>query len=246
MKKWILRLLVAITVMLVMAIAAMNIVSGTGEPQKKGLESAFSNFLGGETHFTTLNTFNIFPDLIVDIGGLSTSVSPTQNLSADKLNITFGAYDLFMKTRKIKNLSIKDARIDKDIFLPFDLYIKTAATTKDGFVFSGTYNGQDLQGKISMTSTGGVVPNYGFAAENPFTINIGSVQISGQFSPYAAEGTIVKSLSIFAATKTSKENCNIDAAKTIPTGVFFKETLADFVTVTTADGFKSACSKTQK
>ena len=246
MKKWILRLLITCIVIIAMALVALNIISGTGPTQKQGLEQAFSQMLGGQAQFGTLKTFNLFPDLAFEVETFSLSTASESNMSADKIRIVFGLSDLVLKTRKIKALQVENLHIDKGIYFKLDLDATTANTTKDGFVFSGTYGGKPLQGRFEMTSTGGTNPNYGFADDNDFTINIGAVQISGLFSPYAAEGSVVKNLTIFAATKNSKQSCNIAPEKTIPTHALFQEVITDLSSVTTPTGFEEICNKLKK
>lgn len=253
MKKWTLRVLIALVVMACMGLLMVKIVSGTGEPQQKGLEQTFSKIFGGEARFGKLLTFNLFPQFTVDINALEISgIHGTGQARADEFRVGFGAIDLITKNRKIEKFFLKNLYMGDGVYFPVALDLAEAgifagdAKDTGKFAFSGTFGDMPLKGEVAMVMEDGYQRKFHFADENPFVINIGSIQLSGQYVPYGGNGALVRGLGFFAATSKGRQTCDIAQDKTFAGDVFFKDTLAEFTKVNSATGFDDLCARLKK
>lgn len=251
MKKWLLRILIAMVVIAGLGLLSLQILSGTSDSQKRGLEQAFSTIFRGDASFGTLKTFNLFPHTVMAVENLRILRDAGASVQADEMSIGFGAGDLILKNRRIEVFHLKNFKMSAGFYLPFELSLTDAGLyagdTKDKgkFAFEGFYGGQALKGQIDMWSAAGTPPKYSFEDDNKFTINLGSFQLSGDLAPYVGKGGEIKNLRIFTATKAGKKNCDMPADKSIPSGVFFYDVLAGITKIKDPSAFDAYCKELQ-
>lgn len=253
MKKWLFRLLVLCVTMIAFALFALNVVSGTSDTQKRGLEQAFSRIFEGNASFGTLKAFQIFPQLMISVGDLSVSRTSGGKILLDEVDIGFSFTDIIFKTRRIEKLHLKNLHVDAGTYLPMTLVLDEASIYKGDtndtgkFMFQGRYGGAALKGQIDMVASHslwrGDVAQYVFRDSNAFAMNIGSVQISGDFAPYAATDAGFRNLTIFAAKSTGKQDCKIGANKSFAPSLFFTDVVTPFADIKNPEDFKDVCSK---
>lgn len=249
MKKWILRLLMVVVFLIAGGLFTLNIVSGTSETQKKGLEQAFSKIFRGTATFGKLQTFNLFPQLTIHVQNLAIIGAPGGDIAAEDAEMSFALLDVVLKNRLIQNLHFKNLRIDEGVYLPLAIFLENAGTyisdTKDSgkFAFQGTYGGQPLKGEFAMILKTGARPKFTFDTDNHFVMNVGSVQLSGIFSPYIVNGGQIKNLKLYAAKKDGQQSCEIAEDKIFGGGVFFRDILTQAAKVKNAADFMTACGK---
>lgn len=257
MKKWLLRILIAFCVSIGFILFALNVVSGTSETQKRGLEQAFSQIFKGSAHFQKLDSFNLIPKFSLqisglEISGLTSAGSQDGALRADLLGIGFGSEDLFFKTRLIERFDIKNLVISEGVIFPLRLEIIQAGLVKSSvegtakFAFSGLYGEKDLKGEIDMKSPSAGSQKFGLDEENKFTMNVGAIQASGIYVPYQSVGGEIKKLSFFAATKAGQQNCQLPEGRVFSSREYFQEVMSDFTTVASPADLKDLCSKLSK
>jgi hypothetical protein len=187
--------------------------------------------------------------LIVSVEDLHIAQESGASIESEEMAVAYGAGDLILKNRKIEMFHLKNFRMSAGAYLPLDLTLSDAglyagdSKDKGKFAFEGTYGGKPIKGQVDMTSQTGAVSKYQFADDNRFTMNLGSLQISGVLSPYVGKAGEVKNLSVYAATKSGRQDCKIPAEKTIPSGVFFHDVLAEFAKVKTPTSFDVYCQK---
>ena len=105
---WILRILFFFVALISVSLIMLNMVSGTGEPQKQGLEKAFSDSLGVPVSIGTLNKFNAFPQFIIDVSDLeSTQNEQTNPVKAKHISIAFSLFDLLQGKKTIQKFDIE-------------------------------------------------------------------------------------------------------------------------------------------
>lgn len=230
MKKWFFRLLVLLATVVALALFALQILSGTSETHKRGLEQAFSEIFKGDAKFGTLKTFNLFPQFALEIEKLQIAgINNLGNLTADHFLISFGSIDLATKNRQIENFQAKNLYISEGVFTPLTLQLDDIglhATDKADagkLSFKGKYGTQDLTGEFMMGMKSGVRPKYFFNGQNPFAMNVGFSQLSGVFNPYVAGGAKMSDLKIFAQKTNGQLECKIYEGKQIDFSTFLKE-----------------------
>lgn len=249
MKKWLLRILVLFVVMVGMSVLALNIISGTGDTQKRGLEQSFSQILGGTATFGKLARFNLFPSLTIAIDNVSvTGINETGTLSADHAEISFASMDIILKKRRIEKLSLKNLNLTGGAYVPealkldvVGLFVDETKKESGKFAFEGTYGGTSLKGEVSTTATLGVAPLFALSENNPFTINIGSVQIAGAYKPYDTKGGEFTNLTMFVAQKSGKKECSIPPQKTWAGKEFLVSVIAEISRIKTPKDFDAVC-----
>lgn len=253
MKKWFLRILLTICVLIGFILFALNVVSGTSETQKRGLEQAFSQIFKGSARFQKLDSFNLFPKFSLQISGLEISGIPSAGtqegvVRADLLGIGFGSEDLFLKTRLIERFDIKALFASEGTLLPLRLEIAQAGISRTGaesaqFAFSGSYGGKELKGAIDMKPSSAEGSKFGLAEENKFTMNIGALQVSGLYIPYQSVGGEVKNLTFFAATKGGKKSCQLPEGRVLSSHEFFLGALSDLAGLKQPSDIDNLCQK---
>lgn len=254
MKKWLSRILVAICVFIGLILFALNIVSGTSETQKRGLEQAFSQIFKGSARFQKLESFNLIPKFTLqisglEISGLAAAGNQDGRIRADLLAIGFGSEDLFFKTRLIERFDLKNLVTTEGTIFPLRLELEQAgivpakAESAPKFAFSGHYGDKELKGAIEMKASSAGSSKYGLDEENNFTMNVGAIQASGVYVPYQSVGGQVKSLTFFAATKGGKQDCQLPKDRVLSSHEYFQEVMSGFVAVDSPADLKDLCNK---
>lgn len=250
MKKWILRLLIVLLVAMCFFLFALKIVSGTGDAQKRGLEQAFSEIFQGQASFGQLRAFNIFPQLSLGIDKFVISnIQGRGELFVNRVDLAFGPMDVLAKRRKIEAFHVEGLEASEGLYTPLSLSLTDAGIYKGAqeggavFSFSGMYGTQALKGSVDMVSEGGMRPKYAFGAHNPFTVNIGAVQITGVFTPYVVHGSQVNQIRFGAKTAQNHQSCTLPTEKTLSLLEFFKDVVGQVSTLKSSKDFDIMCKK---
>lgn len=204
MKTWIIRLLLTIVILIGLTIGALNFIGGTSDTHKKGLEDAFSASLQGVVTFGKLNSFNILPQLGVDVTNFTAAnVMGLGDITADHLSFSFNFLDVVLKRRQLTGIDITHMTIDKGVYGKEKVILDTAAITPQaenqpaGFSIKGTYGEKPLTVFVTMKQmTKSIPPAYGFDTVNPFTITLGTLSVKGNYVPNTAENTALQDIAI--------------------------------------------------
>lgn len=203
MKTWIIRILMSIIVLVALMIGGLNLLAGTSDAHRNGLESAFTGALRGETTFGALTAFNIFPQFSVDIDKLYASgVYGRGDLQARTVKFSFNFIDLILKRRRINSIEINDLVIDKGVFTDQRLsassitIIPPKDETSPYLNITGQYGDMPLIIAINMEqASNGIPPSYQFTESNNFYLTLGKSKIAGAFTPETETHTALKDLS---------------------------------------------------
>ena len=199
LKKIFLFLLILIFVVGLAILGTLQLVSGNGESQKKGLENAFSLTLQGTAQIKVLHSFNLMPQFNINLEGLDVSGMPQGGtITADKLHVAFGLIDLSRGTRKIEIFTAQNMVIGKGVLADAPITIQTAqigppvagknADEKRGiFALKGKIAESTLTAEVTMLAYDGTRPSYSLDEENVFTITVGQVTAKGIYSPFKAD-----------------------------------------------------------
>lgn len=204
MKTWIIRLLLTIIILIGLTIGALNFIGGTSDTHKKGLEDAFSATLQGEVTFGKLNSFNILPQLGVDITDFTAAnVMGLGDITADHLSFSFNFLDVVLKRRQLTGIDITRMTIDKGVYGKEKVILDTASiipqteNQPSGFLIKGSYGDKPLTVFVTMKQmTRSLPPAYGFDTSNPFTITLGTTSVKGNYVPNTPENTALQDLVI--------------------------------------------------
>ncbi|HNQ91686.1 MAG TPA: hypothetical protein PKI93_02020 [Alphaproteobacteria bacterium] len=204
MKTWIIRILLTLIILIGLTIGALNMLAGTSNAHKQGLESAFSGALKGQTTFGVLNAFNVFPQFSVDIEDLYTTNAMGQgDIKAKNVKFSFNFFDLLLKRHQIGGLDITDLEIEKGIYTNqtfFASLIKIFPTKDDNqshMSITGHYGILPLSITIDMKQIGTPPElSFRFDKENKFSLEMGRTKVSGFFTPGTKTNTALQNLVI--------------------------------------------------
>lgn len=202
LKKILLVLLILIFGIGLAILGTLQLVSGNGESQRKGLENAFSMTLQGTAQIKTLHSFNLMPQFNIELEGLDVSGMPQGGtLTADKLHVAFGLIDLSRGTRKIEVFSVQDMVVGKGVLADAPITVQTANITpvsdpktgqKSGlFTVKGKIAESQLVAEVSMLAYDTSRPSYSFNEENSFTVTVGGITATGIYAPFKADSKTV-------------------------------------------------------
>ena len=247
MIKWTLRLLFVIICMIGAALLMLNILSGTGESQKKGLEGAFSQVFQGQAHIGALKTFNILPQFDVDAADITIDLKNNTTIKAEQVRIAFAFVDLFKGNHHIEALNLKNIDIGKDILGPFPVKIGTASIQqKNGengeLVVDGVLDAQKLHLTLDLQSFPTPRPSYALRESNPFQIDLGTVKTSGHLVPYKPDYKAFTNVTVEAFGKV----CAFGEDSAITGDVFFADVLMAQTHLKNAKDFMKYCTTITK
>jgi len=245
MKKWIFRALFLIVVAIGSSLMVLSIVSGRSDMHREGLEQAFSGAFGGQAHIGTLRWFNFFPQLAIDVGNVDVAhIKGGGPLHIENLQLGFSALDLFFERRTISTFHLKNLELPSGTYLPLVFKIADATIERGPdvgaarFSFYGFYNGRILDGQVSMVPRS---DRFAFAEQNPFIINVGVIQASGQFSPYSVSGGEILGLTFTAIAHDKMLVCKLPELIKMPSATFFNKVVTGLSAVNDEDSFHALC-----
>lgn len=249
MKKWLFRILMIMIVIGGLALFGLQIVSGTSDKHKQGLEEAFSQIFQGSAKFGALKAFNLFPQFSIEIENLEISgiaVSGIMNIA--KAEIGFGPIDLILKNRKIEKFYLKDLTISAGVYTPLSLKLADAGIYKDEatgngkFAFSGNYGTHPINGQIDMAVEGNVRPKYFFNEKNNLILTINAVVVKAAFSPYATTGPEISQITLSGEGKNMKMECSMPSDKIISLQKFMSDVIAKSAEIQSTSDLEKLCN----
>lgn len=253
MKKWIFRILITFSVLCGLVLFGLRISSGTSDTHKRGLEQAFSQISLGHATFGALKTFNLFPQFSIEVADLRiTNLKGMGALSADHILISFGAFDLILKNRKIEAFHVQNLTVSQGVYTPLDFYIKDAGIYPDQnqdsahFILAGAYGSEELKARFRMSMIRGVRPKYFFNQQNEFTMTVAGNEIQGLFHPYETGGAVMSHLEIRSQKKKTSMKCLLPPEKVISISIFFGHIFADHESIRSEGDFNQFCESLKK
>lgn len=206
---WVIRILFVIIAIIVIGLILLNLISGGGESQRRGLEQAFSENFGVPMTMRTLNKFNAFPQFIIDASDISSAPNEKNRLiKADQVAIAFSLWDLLQNKKTIQELTIKNGEILIPEFSPHHFtQIETSIITptidnrQAKLQASAMVKGKKLNLSIPLEhKKSGIHFNYSIVQPTLITARYGTCDISGN----------IKANNVFEWDQKNKKNndCN--------------------------------------
>lgn len=246
MIKWTLRLLFVLVFMMGATLLMVNILSGPGDAQKKGLEGALSKVFDGEAHINTLKTFNILPQFDVSAADVSIEMKSKATIKATQFRIAFAFIDLFTGNHHIEALDLQNLEMSKDVFGHFAIQIATATIqqkeNKGVLVVDGTLDTQKLHLTLDLESFPTTRPSFALRESNPFLIILGQVKTIGNLVPYKPDYKTFTNVSIEGFGKT----CAFGENSAITGDAFLATVLEGQTSLKNALDFAAYCAKITK
>jgi hypothetical protein len=87
----------------------LNVLAGTTESHRRGLEQAFSELFKARVEFSTLEHFNLIPQFLIELRDMKANHGDgSKFFSVEELRIAFSALDLLLGDKTIEDFSAKD------------------------------------------------------------------------------------------------------------------------------------------
>jgi hypothetical protein len=187
--KWIFRVLMISVIGGALFIFALNILSGTGEAHRRGLEQALSDIFKAPVKIGTLKAFNIFPIFHIEMENVRASYDQGNGeIRAGHVVLSFRFFDLMFGRDLIRDLQVTDLMITPHIIGEHWLRIESAGIVpaqsqadQPSFKMSGEYGGIPVEAVLALEGAGGIQPAYSVANNLPASLAFGKIGISGKF-----------------------------------------------------------------
>lgn len=187
--KWIFRILLIGVVVSGILIFALNILSGTSDAHRKGLEQALSDIFQTNVTIGSLKAFNIFPLFNVEFENVRGPYGPNAGeVRAGNVVLTFRFFDLLFSRDLVKDIQIRNLTVTPGIIGAHGLTITSAgivpvkvAGERPTFNVEGVYGGLPIKGSLELEMVGGIQPVYRIKNDLPAQVNFGKIGISGNF-----------------------------------------------------------------
>lgn len=177
---WVLRLLVAMTVVFFLAVIITASLGGNGDVQRRSLESVMGNFMGRPTQIHQLNMYRIFPEFRADVenvtAGLPGTLMPDFILGRgvlvkDSLAALWGGPDLIA-------LEIDNLMTQGGVWGPQALHLQTGRIVNETeglsfFRLVGTYGAYPLTIEVPLRA---IKDRYQVLGHEPVRISWGPIK----------------------------------------------------------------------
>lgn len=187
--KWIFRILMIVVIMGALMMFALNILSGTSDAHRRGLEQALSDIFKTSVTIGTLKEFNIFPLFNIEMQDVRAPYgSSGGEVRAERVVLVFRFFDLLFGRDLIKDLQISNLTMTPDIIGAYGLRIESAGIVPPkakgdhpAFELKGEYGDLPVKGSLVLEMIGGVQPVYRIVNDIPAHMMFGKLGVSGKF-----------------------------------------------------------------
>ncbi len=200
------KLFFFLAVILVVLFAVLSSLGGNSEVLQSAAEEFIGTRLHGVAKIDKFNQMTFFPNVSVDFEGLNVSRNAADNqgtpiLSAERVSIAMGFWDIALSTGKIKTLHLENMRAMPGVFLEKGLTVDRFAVIDEGdhayIRGSGKIGVTPFELSSQLEKTGkGKRRKYEFADVRPFAVTLGRAQISGRVENIDSDTINIKGVSL--------------------------------------------------
>lgn len=190
--KWTFRILLFLIVIILVCIGCLNMLQGTGQTQKNGIQKTIESFTGKQTQIRKLEAFQFFPEFHVAFKGLENGLFSEKQIKAYSVNVRAPGAMVFTRNGLFRELEIHHLEFLKDSEIIHHIenvsIVPEPKTEPKTGSQAGTESAppsarlvinfnkpQDL--KITFTLSNG--PDYKFSKDAPFVITWPEGRIEG-------------------------------------------------------------------
>lgn len=245
MKKFILWTLLIFISLIGLALLSLNLVSGTGDSQRRGLEQVFSDAFKGTASIEKLTHFNIAPQFLIGLENLNViNMEGGGSLSVARAQIGFGFLDLILKSRRIESFAVENVKLTgtaldgQEIIIDKAMIEPATDGTSGMLTVTGKIGRQNLAADMAFDYDAAVRGSYSLPAESPFHLTLGKIVVSGVFAPMPNDQRGFTKLHLEAG----RESCNQPAGQQLSAQVFFTGLLPRLSQVKASDNLQSLCA----
>lgn len=187
--KWVFRILMISVVTGALLIFALNILSGTSDAHRRGLEQALSDIFRTNVTIGTLKEFNIFPVFQIEMENVQGSFGTADGeVRAGNVVLAFRFFDLLFGRDLVKDIQVQHLTITPGIIGTHGLKIMSAGIVpikvqagRPFFKLQGEYGGLPIAASLELEVVGGMQPVYRIKNDLPARVDIGKMSVSGKF-----------------------------------------------------------------
>lgn len=178
--KWTFRLLMAFVVLFCTFLFMLNILSGTSEAHRRGLEQAMSDVFKSHVTIGQLKTFNLFPQFVIEMQDVRGQRPGEGAFRIEDIMLAFSFSDLLFKRNNIEDVRIKNLEFSPGVIGDHPLQISSlviepdSALKQPAFHILGRYGSMPLDVLFGIKRTA-TAPraSYEIEAVNPVILTSG-------------------------------------------------------------------------
>lgn len=208
--KWAFRLLIVLICLVLFFVGSLNLLQGTGEPQRNGLASALGELIGMNAEIGSLESFELFPQLIIDARNIrfeDKETSKPQILLSDfhfsgPGSIVFTKSNIFnevmLDNLRFLNNGVTSLSVDR-------AEVKEEGDEHNYFHFSGNYGGEPFDVMMpleSWISKRNDKRYFKFQDGFPFVLKMADTDIQGAIVADSNNKMVLFAKGVFAAERT--------------------------------------------
>lgn len=246
MKKWILAILVIVTVLILGAVAMVNMISGTSSVHQEALEQAFSDALQGRVKFEKLVNFNVAPQFIIDVEGMSVDpIKSGGSAHVKKFEIAFGFEDLALARRHIEKFNLIQLEAENiiDGIDKITLDKLTISNPDKGSLAylegEGALDDLPFKGRVKLKVFAEGRRSFALDDVNEAHIELGKLVADGSLEPFGGSGAMMTAVTF----RYGDESCPADTPTTFKVQDIFAKMYGVAKDVTTLSSFRAFCAK---
>lgn len=187
--KWTFRILLIIVLIGCFGLLSLNLLSGTTDAHKNGLEKAFSNMFKVPVTIGELKTFNIFPKVLIEVKDVrALKGSDGGEVRIESLTLGFRFFDILFGRDLIENLQATNITITADVIGSHGMRIEKAGIVPasegraPAFMIKGLYGGLPFLVSLDVQNVGGYQPVYRVEKDLPAEFDLGTLKAQGKFT----------------------------------------------------------------
>jgi len=159
-------------------------LGGNNKVYKEAIEDYLNKNTHYEAHIGTLNMMRFFPDILIDVEGVTLVERGTQQvvIRADKAKMALGFFDILLGQRRFKTLAFEHVLAEPGVLMTPSFRLEkldvTDKTPQPVFVAEGFLGVVPFQGKIGLAGSGGQGHRaYGLPDLMPVVVTLGDVAL---------------------------------------------------------------------
>lgn len=198
-----LKIAFGIGAVLLIVLTVMANVGGNSDTLRQSIEQFITENTSYNANVGQLNAMTFFPDIVLDFEKteLRDKKSTDLAMTADRVLLAFGFWDVMTSTGKIKALSVDNLRVRDGIFIAPSFEAESVKIVEgiDGprLEGNGGVGAEKFNFSTDMNSRGsGRKKRYFFGSQRAFSVNLGNIKISGIIKTGQSNGIMIENLDV--------------------------------------------------
>ena len=198
-----LKITFGFSAVLLIVLTVMANVGGNSETLRQSIEQFITENTSYNASVGQLNAMKFFPDIILDFEKTELKEKESDDLAmtADRVLLAFGFWDVMASTGEIKALTVGNFQAAPGVFIAPSFKVESVKIVESvegpRLEGNGTIDTEKFNFSTDMNSHGsGRKKRYFFGNERDFFVNLGSIEISGVMKTGKSSGLVLENLKV--------------------------------------------------